>query len=70
MYWSILGQFNNDLMVPHADRHMEQLSNKTVMSSSTGLFLFLLLCWRPNAVNHDTQQDSNSEGKEILLNRQ
>jgi hypothetical protein len=31
------------------------------MSSSIGLFLFLLLCWRPNAIKHDTHQDANSK---------
>jgi hypothetical protein len=39
-----------------------QLSIETSVSSSIGLFL--LLCWWPNTMNRDTQQDANSEGHE------
>jgi hypothetical protein len=41
---------------------MYQLSNKTNVSSSVGLFL--LLCLWPNTINHDTQQDANNEDYE------
>jgi hypothetical protein len=42
-------------MIRNVDRNMQQLSNKTNVSSS--ISLFLLLCWRANA----TQQDADSE---------
>jgi hypothetical protein len=48
-------------MIQNMERNMQQLSNKTNVSTSVGLFL--LLCWRSNATNHDTQQDANSEDK-------